>query len=72
MHTQIFRLSRNSHSLLDDPCCFFLFFFCFFGGGVGRGEGREDPNKYHYKRAIVDPPAKCHLNVAGVPIMVKS
>ena len=25
-------------------------------------EGREDPNKYHYKRAIIDPPAKHHLN----------
>ena len=24
-------------------------------------EGREDPNKYHYKqRAIIDPPAKLH------------
>ena len=25
-------------------------------------EGREDPNKYHYERAIIDPPAKRHLN----------
>ena len=25
-------------------------------------EGREYPNKYHYKRAIIDPPAKRNLN----------
>ena len=25
-------------------------------------EGREDPNEYYYKRAIVDPPAKRHLD----------
>ena len=25
-------------------------------------EGREDPSQYHYKRAIIDPPAKRHLN----------
>ena len=24
-------------------------------------QGREDPNKYHYKWAIIDPPAKRHL-----------
>ena len=23
--------------------------------------GREDPNKYHYKRAIIGPPVKRHL-----------
>ena len=32
----------------------FLFYFFL--------EGREDPNKYHYKRAIIDSPAKRHLN----------
>ena len=31
--------------------CFFIYI-----------QGREDPNKYHYKRAIIDPPAKRHLN----------
>ena len=25
-------------------------------------EGREDPNKCRYKGAIIDPPAKRHLN----------
>ena len=25
-------------------------------------EGKEDPNKYYYKRAIIDPPSKHHLN----------
>ena len=25
-------------------------------------EGREDPSQYYYKRAIIDPPAKRHLN----------
>ena len=25
-------------------------------------EGREDPNTYHFKRAIIDPPEKRHLN----------
>ena len=25
-------------------------------------DGREDPNKYHYKQPIIDPPAKRHLN----------
>ena len=32
---------------------YFLFFF---------DEWREDPNKYHYKRAIISPPSKRHLN----------
>ena len=34
-------------------CFIFIYFFL---------EGREDPNKYHYKRAIIDPPAKHHFN----------
>ena len=25
-------------------------------------EGRDDPRKYHFKRAIIGPPAKRHLN----------
>ena len=25
-------------------------------------EGKDDPSKYHYKRAIIGPPAICHLN----------
>ena len=39
---------------------FLLFFlFCFFlGGGVMRGERIQ----YHYKWAIIGPPAKRHLN----------
>ena len=40
---------------------FFFFFFFFLGGGGGL-KGIEDPNQYHYKRAIIDPPAKRHLN----------
>ena len=32
---------------------FFLLFFL---------EGRDDPNKYHYKRALIGLPAKRHLN----------
>ena len=35
---------------------FFLSFFFFFL------EGRDDPNKYHYKRALIGLPAKRHLN----------
>ena len=35
---------------------FISFFFLFFL------EGRDDPNKYHYKRTLTGLPAKCHLN----------
>ena len=53
-----------------DKFCFVMFLFVFVcfvfvvflgGGGAGRG-GRDDPSKYHYKRAIIGPPAKRHLN----------
>ena len=32
-------------------------------------EGREDPNKYHYKRVINGSPAKLHLN--GVSLVCR-
>ena len=36
---------------------FFFFFFFFFFNDQGEGE-----SKYHYKRAIIGPPPKRHLN----------
>ena len=36
---------------------FYVFFVCFFFSWVG-----ERGSKYHYKRAIIGPPAKRHLN----------
>ena len=38
-----------------------FFFFIFFL------EWREDPNQYHYKGAIIHPPAKRHLNGILLP-----
>ena len=49
---------------------FGVFFFLFVCVCVGEGGGvvtrtlvrKERSSKYHYKRAIIDPPAKRHLN----------
>ena len=38
--------------------CFFVRFFFWGGGGWGGWSGK----RYHFKRAIIGPPAKCHLN----------
>ena len=44
--------------------CFFFLFVCVGGGGVVTRTlvRKERSSKLHYKRAIIDPPAKRHLN----------
>ena len=53
MHAQIQKVLSESVQLFQfvPTLTFFLI-----------DEGREDPTKYHQKRALIGPPAKRHLN----------
>ena len=63
--TKIMRRSRmfwqRGSNFEDGFFLRFFFFFVLFLSVVSVDEGRTDP-KYHYKRAVIDPPAKRHLN----------
>ena len=51
---------RRSRKFCQKGSNFELFFLR--GERIFIFEGREDPNKYRYKGAIIDPPAKRFLN----------